>query len=285
MANPVTDVPLTPAFDEFMSQVGLANQQSSRDPSARGVHSTFPMATAKMFRHRQDRHHEFEDTMARMFIQVPGGLYEKFLASLEDPATRELAQYLTGDDVKKGGIGYIDFLLQTATHAFTEKVQIVETLSDNYVAFFFGHEAPRFTYSGTLLNTYEDDWAMRMFRIYRDLGRGTQLAKHGQLLRLRYDSMIVSGAMLNFRWELAAGIETYCPFSFDLLVKNVSIIYGSLSPPTDLHMFDNSFSPEGYHLDSVDGGAATKTYFGAPPSTEGTDVTGTPKTSSIGDGY
>jgi len=288
MANPVTSVPLTEAFNEFAGQIGLYNQISGRDPNARGVHSTFPMATAKSCRYRQNRHHEFEDTMARMFIQVPTGLYQKFLASLEDPETRTIAQYLTGDDIKKGGIGYIDFLLQNVRHAFTEKVQVVETLSDNYVAFFFGHEAPRFSYSGTLYNTYQDDWTMRMFRIFRDLGRGTQLARRGQLLRLKYDSMIVSGAMLNLQWELIAGQETYCPFSFDLLVKNVAIVYGNVAPPTDLkglNISDKTFSPEGYHLDNVNGGAATTTYFGAPPADEGTDVTGTPSISSIADGY
>lgn len=288
MANPSPSVPLAGSSTEFFNQTRLMNQTSGRDPKSLGVHSVFPMSTAKEMRFRKSRHHEFEDTMARMFMQVPTDAYEAFLASLEDPETRTIANYLTGDDVKKGGIGYIDFLLHSASHVFTEKVQIVETLSDSYVAFFFGHAAPTFQYSGTLLNTYEDDWAMRMFRIFRDLGRGTMLARRGLLLRLKYDSMIVSGAMMNFQWQLNSGATTYCPFSFDLLVKNVSIVYGNVAPPTNLHMFDNNFSPEGYHLEDSTGGggAASQVFFGAPPaqpegvsaasSSSTTDATGTP---------
>lgn len=288
MANPSPTVPLAGAVNQIYNKTRLMNQTSGRDPKSLGVHSVLPLATAKELRFRKGRHHEFEDTMARMFMQIPTEAYDAFLASLEDPETRTIATYLTGDDVKKGGIGYIDFLLHSVQHQFTEKVQIVETLSDNYVAFFFGTQAPTFQYQGTLLNTFEDDWTMRMFRIFRDLGRGTMLARRGLLLRLKYDSMIVSGAMLNFQWQLNAGATTYCPFGFDLLVKNVSIIYGNVAPPTNLHMFDNNFAPEGYHLEdsSGGGGAASQVFFGAPPAMpEGvsnaaaappTDSTGTP---------
>lgn len=236
----------------------LLNIATGRDSRAKGVHSCFPMATAKSARWIQGRHHENEDTMARMFIKVPPKTYEKFIASLSDPDTQMIARYLTGDDVKQGGTGYLDFFLAAANHQFSEKYQVTEVLSDNYVAFFFGHAAPIFQYQGYLMNTYQDDWTMRMFRIFRDLGRGTQLAKRGQLLRLRYDSMIVSGAMTDFRWTLTAGQETYCEFSFGLLVKSVSIIYGGLTTPTKV---SDSFAPEGFVLEDTSGGPS-RTYVG-----------------------
>jgi hypothetical protein len=175
---------------------------------------------------------------------------------------------MTGDDVNKGGKGYIDFFLQNAVHSFNEKVQIVETLSDNYVAFFFGHSAPIFQYQGTVMNTFQDDWTMRMFRIFRDLGRGTELARRKFVLRLRYDSMIVNGAMLNFQWSLLAGQEMSCPFSFNLLVKSVQIMYGGLSKPTDL-IHEKYFSPDGYHLeDSQEVGLkASQTHIGGSTDT------------------
>ena len=265
MANP-PGIGISEAFLPAMNQGGLFSATVGRDPNAMGVHSSWPFMSPKYAKHRAGRNHEFEDTMARMFIQVPPDLYEKFLTSLEDPETERIAKILSGDDINKGGAGYIDFFLQQATHAFTEKVQVVETLADNYVAFFFGHKAPVFSYQGTLMNTYQDDWTMRMFRIFRDLGRGTQLAKRGFLLRLRYDSMIISGAMTNFQWNLVAGQELSCPFTFNLLVKNIQIIYGGLTEPTDL-LNEKHFAPEGFHLeDSSTGGApASQTYVGAAP--------------------
>lgn len=266
MANPprvpVRNSPIVSAVNNIVQP---ANVRSGRPTLSRGVFSAWPFTTPKYARHRVDRKHEFEDTMARMFIKVGKDDYEAFLASLQDAETREIAKVLTGDDVKQGGHGYIDFLLQNATHSYNEKVQVVETLSDNYVAFFFGHTAPVFQYQGTLMNSYQDDWTMRMFRIFRDLGRGTQLARRQFIMRLRYDSMIVSGAMMNFQWSVKAGQETACPFSFNFLVKSVQVLYGALAPPTQFPT-SGPFTPADFQLaGTVRDTAAVQTYVGTPP--------------------
>lgn len=266
MANPVPGVPLSSVFNQALSRVPAQNRLTGRDPNAKGVHSSWPFMTPKYARWVADRHHEFEDTMARMFIKVPPGDYEKFLASLDDSETQTIARYLTGDDVKQGGVGYIDFFLQSVNHQFVEKFQVTEVLSDNYVAFFFGHQAPVFQYRGTLMNTYEDDWTMRMYRIFRDLARGTQLARRGQILHMRYDSIIVSGAMTNLSWGLEAGRETYTDFGFDFLVKNLYIVYGGSALPTKVK---GKFAPAWFHLEDTSFGtasSASQTYLGGPPT-------------------
>lgn len=231
---------------EIVSVVGnintFNNSFTGRDPNSQGVFGSYPFMSPKYVRHRPGRNSEYMDTMARMFIQVPPELYNSFIAGLPDEETQKIARVLTGDGVNKGGKGYFDFLLQTAQHSLTEKVQIVETLSDNYVAYFFGTSPPVWQYQGVLMNTYQDDWTMRMFRIYQELSRGTQLAKRGFILRLRYDSMIVTGAMMNFGWQLVGGAETYCRFDFSLLVKDVQIIYGGLGSPTKIDK-DAQFLP------------------------------------------
>lgn len=270
MGNPKAILPLN--LDTLLSVWGeaeLQNVREGRDPAALGAFSSFPTFTEKWARHRP-RNLDYADTMARMFIRIPAGDYDKFLNELDDPDTRLIAQYLTGDDVNKGGVGYLDFLLHNVTHQFNEKLQVCETLSDNYVAFFFGHQAPMFTYQGTLYNTYQDDWTMRMFRIFRDLARGTQLARRGLILYLKYDSVIVQGAMVDFRYVLQAGREMATSFDFSLLVKKVSIIYGALATPTDL-VSEKHFAPDGYHTE--DSGKndvyATNTYVAPPPTPPG----------------
>lgn len=250
------------AVDNFLP---YQNVKTGRPAKARGVFSAYPFMSPKYARHRPGRRHEFDQTMARMFIRVPPKLYDSFLASLEDADTRKIARVLTGDDVNKGGRGYIDFLLQQAVHELAEKVQITETLSDSYVAFFFGHAPPIFRYSGTLYNTYQDDWAMRMLRIFRNLGRGTQLARRGFTMHLRYDSMIVSGAMMNFTWSLSAGQEISCPFSFSFLVKSIQVIYGNVALPTQYER-EEGFAPRGVQLagSGVGGTNASQTVVDAP---------------------
>ena len=249
-----------------MREINAGNARDGRPSGATGVFADQPFMSPKYSRHRQNRHHEFEDTMARMFIKVAPDLYESFIESLDDEDTRNVAKVLAGDDVKKGGHGYIDFLLQSAIHSFSEKMQVSETLSDSYVAFFFGHAPPMFQYQGTLFNTYQDDWSMRMFRIFRDLARGTQLARRNLILRIKYDSMIVSGAMTNFSWTLTAGQETYTPFSFNLLVKDIQILYGGMSPPTK-YVREGSFTPQDFQLEGSGFGdqQASLTYIGTPP--------------------
>ena len=142
MANS-PQIPLAPEIIAAQRQItSFRNTITGRDSDATGVHSSWPFMTPKYMKHRPDRHHEFEETMSRMFIQVAPDMYKKFLASLPDEETRSIAKVLTGDNVKQGGVGYIDFFLQNVNHSIQEKVQIVETLSDSYVAFFFGHRAP-----------------------------------------------------------------------------------------------------------------------------------------------
>lgn len=252
-------------FESTMYDVKLRNS-GDHPLEATGVHANTPWMTPKYAKWDPSRSHEFIDTMARMFIKVGPKEYQTFLNSLKDPVSKDIAKVLTGDNAGKGGIGYIDFFLQSAKHQFVEKMQVNEVLSDNYVAFFFGHQAPIFNYSGTLMNTFQDDWTTRMYRIFRDMARGTQLARNGQIMHMRYDSFIVSGAMINLSWNLDAGRETYNDFSFDLLVKNMQIISGAVSPPTKL--LSKNGGADWADLESESFGTTTsgmRTYAGAPP--------------------
>lgn len=224
-----------------------SNLNQGRDPLSRGVYAGWPAMTPKYMRHRNFRHHEFFGTMARMYVRVPGGpaVYDRLINSFAEKETQEIARKLMGDgNGGYGGLGYIDFLLQQAGHSVGEKFQVVETLSDNYVSFFFGQKAPFFNYSGTLINTYQDDWAMRMFRLYRDIARGSQLARRGLLFYLRYDSMIVSGVLTAFNFSLQAEIEMAVPFTLQMLVKKVHILYRGLTLPTEVPSGDNFLPPD-----------------------------------------
>ncbi len=133
---------ITSAVDNFLP---YQNARTGRPTKSRGVFSSYPFMTPKYARHRPNRRREYDQTMARMFMQVSPKLYEKFVASLEDEDTKKVAAVIAGDDVNKGGHGYIDFLVQRAIHSLDEKVQISETLADSYVAFFFGHAPPDFS--------------------------------------------------------------------------------------------------------------------------------------------
>ncbi len=237
-------------LDGTLAETVGSNITQGRDSAARGVYAGWPAMTPKYMRHRQNRNHEYFGTMARMYIRSNGkhAGYERLVNSLPSLETQDIARTLIGNDrTGVGGLGYIDFILQQAGHSFAEKFQVVETLSDNYVSFFFGQQAPIFNYSGTLLNTYQDDWAMNMYRLYHDIARGSKLAKRGLLFYLRYDSMIVSGALTAFNFSNNAEMEMAVPFTLQMLVKKVHVVYGGITTPTVVPGGD-AFIPDGYQL-------------------------------------
>jgi hypothetical protein len=162
------------------------------------------------------------------------GAINDYLSSLPpDEETQALARVLTGDGLS-GGTGFVDFFLQQVQEGFQEVVQIDKVLGDNYVAFYFGQEPPVFQYSGTLLNSQQDDQRTGFARAYLSLLRGTQMARRGTLLRLRYDSVIVSGTLNSMSQSMNAENEMAVPFAFSLLVKEYlilpSIDYKRVSP-------------------------------------------------------
>jgi hypothetical protein len=250
-----------------LRNINRRNPIEGRDPSSCGIFSTVPGSTPKYAQHRK-RDGDNLDTLARMFIPVPPSMYDAFVASAQDPDTQSILRVLAGDGSKVGGRGYIDFMLQEANHSLQEKVQVSETLNDNYVAFYFGTNAPMWSYQGTLMNTYQDDWTIKMFKLYSNMIRGTELARHGVILKLRYDSMIVTGSLVGLNWSLRAGSETWCPFGFTLLVQKVTVPYGSLVGPTELPS-NAYFAPAGYVMDIPHDKEQMKTYIQSPEPPEG----------------
>jgi len=221
-ATPIIDIPI---FQD--------TNASSKPQSNLGVFGTNPGSTSKFAKNIGSRDDDYRDTMARLFIDMPKDL-AGFLASVS-PATRPLAEVLASGTGTGGasGTGFIDFLLTSANENFQEKAQIVDTLTDNYVAFYSGQEPPLFNYTGVLLNTYQDDQRVWMLRLYREILRGSRLAARNLIVRLRYDSFIVSGYLESLQMRLTGETEhTASEFSFTLRVKRMVVTTKALGAPT-----------------------------------------------------
>jgi hypothetical protein len=198
-----------------------------------GVFATHPGATPKYAVNRGPRDAEYQQTMARLFVEIPEGQMESFIDSLPEE-TRPLARVLAsgGPTDGAGNTGFFDFLLTGAQESFAEKAQIVDTLTDNYVAFYSGQAPPVFTYRGVALNTYQDDQRVWLMRLYRDILRGTRLANRGLVAKLRYDSFLLTGYLENLTFDLRSETETSANFSFQFRVKRMSIFTRALGLPS-----------------------------------------------------
>lgn len=206
------------------------NDTGNYNPGSQGVYAQFPLATPKYMRMRRPVDAEFKDTAARMYLSLAGAspdARQRYLRALPpDHAVQKLARVLTGDAASpSGGTGFIDFILQRTDEPLSEKVQVTETQGSGFVAYLFGGAPETWTYSGTVLNTFQDDQRVGMFLAYEELLRGTRCAERGSLFRLRYDSYIVSGTVLQMRQSLAAENEMAASFTLSILLKSVIVIF------------------------------------------------------------
>lgn len=221
---------------------------STRPRSNQGVFGPNPGATPKYaFNARtggRGRDAEYRESMARLFVEVPQHKMERFLSTVA-AETRPLARVLASGTQTGGGggTGFIDFLMTRADEQFNEKAQIVDTLTDNYVAFYSGQSPTAFQYSGMLLNTYQDDQRVWMLRLYREILRGTRLANRGMVARLRYDSLLLSGYLENLALGLDGATDhNSSTFSFTFRVKRMSVFTPALGAPTIVETPANSGS-------------------------------------------
>lgn len=190
---------------------GLVDSASTE----RGVHSQYPATQLKYFTSWD----KAKRSMARLFVPFSSASDRaKFLANFQDSEALKSVSALVSNS------GYIDFLLHQVNESVEEKLQVIELLNDEYVAYFFGQKAPMFQYSGTMFTTVQDDWWRAFTQMYNGLLRGSKLADFSRLVSLRYDSRIVTGALTNFTGTLTSEQQQAVNFSFNLLVKRIDIV-------------------------------------------------------------
>lgn len=187
----------------------------------------------------------YKNTMARLYVFVADQATADRVKrhASPDPTTQELVKQLlrypenNTDTSAVKGTGYIQFLLQSATHQFQEKVEVVETLADKYAAYAYGSQPPTYRYSVALLNSKQDDHAANMFRIYWSFLRALQLAEAKLEVIFQYNQMVVTGAMTSLSWTLTGADESVCMGNFDILVRKTLLL--------DTQQRDSSFVPDG----------------------------------------
>lgn len=226
-----TNITKTPAGKSIAvgGGVSVAVQQFVRPNTAavrKGVYATYPAATPKYSTTNDDNSLK---TQARLLIPFPDSKTFKdyqasFLGYSND--VKRLANTIgvpARKDYTKGAVGYVDFLLTQAQEGFEEKLQVVDVVGDNYVAYFFGQRPPIFSYQGVLMNTKQDDWRLAMLLMYQNVIRGTQLARRNTMVTLAYDKLAVTGALVNMTQILTAEMQMAAQFNFQILVKRIDV--------------------------------------------------------------
>lgn len=268
----------------YVPEEGNLNKNEDRPSNARGQYAAIPGATPKYSRHRPSRARENFDTMARMYIRVLNkdriaGIKE----SIQGSVGKDVANVLLGDgSSQNAALGYVDFFMDSIQTNLMEKVQVTEVLEDNFVAFFFGMSPPSVLIGGHVMNTIQDDWAVRMLSAYESIFRGTMLARRGLQFYLRYDSYILSGACTALTLTQTAANETVIPFTLQLLVHRRHLIYGDAYGTTLLPVSAGAFIPDGVDF-SEPKPAQLRPFIAAPSAPQDSINDVAPQTTATGE--
>lgn len=216
---------------------------------AGGVFANFMQGMTAKYSQNTDGYRSdfYRNTLARLFIRVDATEMNLFASSVSDQHTEsQLVPRIAGTVARRqpnrttGGAGvndanaradqtastngYLDFCIQQASMPLQEKLDLKETLADNYVAYFFGQAPPMWTFSGWLFNSVQDDQATNFLRLYLEILRGTQLARRQKVVSLKIDSYIITGAIVATNFSLQSNMEVVVPFQFQMLVKHVAVV-------------------------------------------------------------
>jgi hypothetical protein len=170
------------------------------------------------------------NTLARMYLNSTlirniTSYYKKNSADSNfdiDPAEilNRLHQHATGSQGP-----YLQFILEAAVESCVYKFQVKKTQGDSYVIFGIGKKPRMFSFRGSLLNCEEYDWRIQMmylFEKYISISRLARFKSAGpNFVTIAYDSMMVSGALLNLQTSMAAQQELVSPFSFTMIAPQI----------------------------------------------------------------
>jgi hypothetical protein len=112
---------------------------------------------------------------------------------------------------------FTKFFLESVQEGSSERSQIVETFGDFYV-FFFGERPPVYTFTGTLINADDINWAEDFAFYYESFLRGTKCVEVNARLIMTYGFRQIEAFMMSMNTSTNANMEKGVAVSFQVLV-------------------------------------------------------------------
>jgi hypothetical protein len=119
---------------------------------------------------------------------------------------------------------HTDFFIQTIDETDTEKVHLVETFGGTTWAHMFDRKPRVWVFSGSLINSSNENWTSAFEYLYEHYMRGTKCAETGAQIQLTYEGKSIYGLMLGTSRQYASGSPTSVPFTFSILVNHVELM-------------------------------------------------------------
>lgn len=160
-----------------------------------------------------------------------------FLRLVTDDATRSKNRPNVDSDLKStvdsilnqmlsdgGSAVYTNFLLTDVQVQMNEKVQVSEVFGDTEVVYYFGKQPVIFNISGLLIDDKSNNWFTNFLTMYSEIGRGSELARNGELIEINLPNMAIMGSISGLSYSQNAQRDTDIPFSIQVICKRMKPI-------------------------------------------------------------
>lgn len=124
-------------------------------------------------------------------------------------------------DMTEDGFAYTDFLLTDVQVQMNEKVQISEVFGDTEVVYYFGKQPVMFNLSGIVIDDKSNNWFTKFLYMYSNIGRGSELARNGELIEIMLPNMVVMGSISGLTYSQNAQRDTDIQFNMQIIAKRI----------------------------------------------------------------
>ena len=222
MSNTTVTLPV-----ENLTTIGSS---STRYYSVYDTVRAFHGSTPKYEINKGSRGDNYAETAARLFLSFPNEQRKRTFLNNNSRTTYDAQLAKSIADVGNT-TGFIDFQLLSMAFGSNEKVQIVDTMSGNFVAYFYDRAPEQVQLSGMLFDTYEADQLVWFYDLYQKYFRGTAIARRGIYVHLLVNKWLFRGGMLNFNTTITAENQSMAPFNITMLLTKVEYTGAHLSYP------------------------------------------------------
>lgn len=109
------------------------------------------------------------------------------------------------------------YFLEAVQEQKDEKFQVVQTFGQD-TFFFFGQKPSVYSFSGTLLNSVNQDWKNWWHLNYDNFLRGTKAVERRAYVFIQYDNVMVQGYIISTTTRQTSAEDKSVPFAFQMLV-------------------------------------------------------------------
>lgn len=131
----------------------------------------------------------------------------------------------------KSSVGFIDcFLLRSVQSRLEERYFIFQSLNGDTVSFFFGAKPTIYSFSGALLDTYNQQWFNDFRFFYEEYLRGTMSISNNTRIMMVYEDQIIEGFILDMNMSKSAEMHVLANFEFNMLMVQRTYVNGYNTP-------------------------------------------------------